>query len=347
MCGDSFYTLGSGVASQLDKYGKAFLAEDSVKCLRSHDIVFCNIESVLSDIGMKRSSLRSMHMRGKPQFARYLADWGINVANLANNHILEQGYDAAVGTVAQLEEAGIKTIGAGKDKLFRHGFQVVEFFRPDQIIVFLGICLLDEKYAFNGGLTLQQALEATRKLKKQNKIVVVSIHWGKELMDRPSALQRHCANKFFDAGALLVIGHHPHVVQGIEKVNGGLVAYSLGNFIFNCFRQDTKWSIILSVTLENSVLTQWQCIPIEVGNNHRPRLAEESRREQLGIEIIRRCRLLNSELTDQQYEQEYNNRISVSKQELRLELLRNVFHMNPIFWPQIAYRFLKRRVGKW
>jgi poly-gamma-glutamate synthesis protein (capsule biosynthesis protein) len=347
MCGDSFYTLGSGIASQIDRLGRRFLSDDIVNCLSSHDIVFCNLESVLSDLGRKDHSLRSLHMRGRPGFARYLADWGFTIANVANNHILEQGRLPAVDTVCNLKQAGIKTVGAGGDNLFKTGINAVQIACHGHDIAFIGICLLNQKYAFNGGLSLHQALEMIEKLKKQNNLVAVSVHWGDELMDRPNGLQRQIAGKLIDAGAILVIGHHPHVIQAVEQRNGALVAYSLGNFIFNSFCPDTTWSMILTVTVENNKITHWQSIPIEKDQHHRPNLVNRSKKQLLQTEIDRRCGLLNLPLTDHQYRREFQIRACEAQKQLHRILLKKTMHMNPLFWPQLLNRFIQRRTDRW
>jgi gamma-polyglutamate biosynthesis protein CapA len=347
MCGDSFYAIGSGVASKLDKYGTRFLSDDIVKCLSGHDIVCCNIESVLSDAGKRANSLRSLHMRGKPQIAKYLADWGINLASVANNHILEQGYEAAIDTVNNLQQAGINIVGAGKGDLFSKGLEYENINISGQDIVFLNLCLLEENYSFNGGLKLEEAINNIIELKSKGKAVIISLHWGNELMDKPDTEQKLAARQLIEAGALLVIGHHPHVVQGIEKVNESLIAYSLGNFIFDSFWEDSSWTIILSVTLRDNTLIDWQFVPVEKDGDHRPRLAQGYRKEELHKEFIRRCELASSNISDGQYRKEYEILRQRARKQLRIELLKNAMTISGIFWPQILYRFIQRRIGKW
>ncbi len=351
MCGESFYALGQGVASSLDKYGKDFLTNEIVDVLRNHDLVLCNIECVLSDVGRKEHSLRSLHMRGRAEAARHLADWGITVAHVANNHILEQGFEAAVDTVQQLEQAGIKIVGSGKDGGFQPGIQITEVTLNNQEISVLGICFLKEKYAYYGGAELNELLNAISSLARQGKTVVVSVHWGNELIDRPNTQQRQIARQFVAAGASLIVGHHPHVVQGIEKVNGGLVAYSLGNFIFDCFLSHTRWSVILSVTMSGQEIIQWDYIPIENDKEHRPKFAQGKREIELKKEIERRCDLLQSKIPCEQYEKQYESDFrvldSISRHKLWLELAKRIPTLRFIYWPQLLLRPIQRRLGIW
>ncbi len=215
MCGDSFYALGHGVASSLDKYGKDFLPNNIVDVLRGHDMVLCNVECVLSDVGRKENSLRRLHMRGRPQVAEYLAQWGITVAHVANNHIMEQGVEAAVDTVRQLQSAGIETVGAGTNGCFQSGIGTVALTLGDQLVTIVGACFHNGKYAFSS--KLNEVLALIRAEAGKENLVIVSVHWGDELIDRPSMWQRQVAREFISAGASLIMGHHPHVVQGVDS----------------------------------------------------------------------------------------------------------------------------------
>jgi len=351
MCGDSFYAVGHGVGSSMEKQKEAFLRPEIADFLRSHDLVLGNIECVLSDVGRIDRRLRSIQMRGRPECAGYLAHWGITVASVANNHILEHGREAAYDTVKQLEKAGMKTIGSGRDGTFQGGIQVEQVELAGQTIVLIGSCFRREKYAFNGGTDLAETIETIKSLYKENKLVIVSAHWGDEFIDRPSLEQKRTAQEFIDAGATLIIGHHPHVVQGIENLNGRLVAYSLGNFIFDSFLKDTKWSIILSVEICGKDIVGWEYVPIARNGEHRPFFATGELKNKLAEEVDRRCALLETDTPTKLYEEEYRSDLialdNSARRKLRSQLLTKALCINPIFWPQILYRPVQRRMGKW
>ncbi|MHC4326650.1 MAG: CapA family protein [Planctomycetota bacterium] len=351
MCGDSFYAIGHGVDSSLKEQKEDFLPAEIADFLCSHDLVLGNIECVLSDVGRIDRRLRSIQMRGRPECAAYLAKWGITVANVANNHILEHGHEAARDTVKQLHKAGIKTIGSGRDGTFQAGIQVVEVERSGQTIALIGTCFRQEKYAFNGGADLAETIETIQTLCKDNKLVIASVHWGDEFIDRPSLKQKQTAREFIDAGATLVIGHHPHIVQGIENLNGRLVAYSLGNFIFDSFLEDTKWSVILSMEISGRDVAGWEYVPIARNAEHRPLLATGDQKNRLAKEVDRRCALLKTNTSTKLYEEEYRSDLMAldtsARHKLRLQLLSRGLRINPIFWPQILYRPVQRRMGQW
>jgi len=152
-------------------------------------------------------------------------------------------------------------------------------------------------------------------------------------------------------GAKLIIGHHPHVVQGIEIINGGFVAYSLGNFIFDSFLSSTKWSLILSITMSGKEIIQWECIPIEKDNEHCPQIATGDRRNTLEREIKRRCDLLVPEISEDSYKEQYQSDITSrdvnARYKLYFELLKKLLLFNPVYWPQVLWRPIQRRMGMW
>jgi poly-gamma-glutamate synthesis protein (capsule biosynthesis protein) len=351
MCGDSFSQIGMGAAHSLDKYRDGFVSSDIVSIFRSHDMVLCNLEGVLSDVGRRKNSLRSLHMRGRPQAAQYLAKWGITIANVANNHILEQGRDCAIDTVSQLHKAGIRTVGAGRGGNFQSGIDVAQINSAGQAVAVFGVCLLEGKYTFNGGGDLSEVLLGVETCASDGKLVIVSVHWGDELMDRPSLWQKRVGQQFIKAGAKLIIGHHPHVVQGIDTSDSNLIAYSLGNFIFDSSSEAVGWSIILSITVSSGKIVKWENIPITRGEHYRPALATGQIRDRLEKEVERRCSIIRHQMPDKEYEERYITELRTLEIQSRRRLWRNLagrfIYYRPIYWPQIVLRPIQRRLGVW
>ena len=351
MCGDSFSQIGMGAAHGLDEYRSEFVPSDIVDIFHGHDLVLCNLESVLSDIGRRKNSLRSLHMRGRPQAAQYLAQWGVTIANVANNHILEQGRDCAIDTVNHLHKAGIKTVGAGRSGDFQSGIDVTEINSAGQAIAVFGVCLLEEKYAFNGGGNLSEVISSIKTCTDAGKLVIVSVHWGNELMDRPSLQQKRIGQQFIRAGAKLIIGHHPHVVQGIDNSDSNLIAYSLGNFIFDSSSEATSWSIILSITISAGKIIKCEGIPVTRGKHYRPALATGQIRDKLEKEVQRRCNVIRQNVPDKEYEERYITELRTLGIQSRRRLWRNLagrfIYYRPIYWPQIVLRPIQRRLGVW
>jgi len=351
MCGDSFYNLGYGAGSSLMKEGISFLNKEIVDHLKSHDIVMGNIECVLSDVGRDDRKLRTLHMRGRPETAEYLAGWGINVAHLANNHIMEHGLEAALNTVENLQQAGINIIGAGKNHRFEAGFEPVRIELKDHNIILFGACLRKEKYAYDGGGKLEALLDMVRQESLNKSLVIVSVHWGDELMDRPALWQHKLQDQLKEAGASLIIGHHPHVFQGVSANNDSLTAYSMGNFIFDNNNKLTQWSGILSIQISENKIIDWKITPIVQHANHYPVIAEGDMREFLQKECKRRCELLQQPLPEQEYEESYRRELehltNVCRRKMWWRLIRHWNRFPLVFWPQILMRPLQRRLGTW
>lgn len=354
MCGDSFSLVGKGAAFMIDRYGVDFLSEGLIDVLKSHDLVLGNIECVLSDFGRKECSLRRLHMRGRASTAKRLALWGITAANVANNHILEQGIEAARDTVKNLKQAGLLVIGAGANQDFSNGFSFYPIRIKNREIFLAGICLRDEKYAYSGGIKLEDVIPVVAALKKEkpDSLLILSVHWGNELIDYPSIRQRAVADQLEKAGVDCVIGHHPHVIQGIDLRNQTLIAYSLGNFIFDGFSQATGWSMILSVTLDPAAGISFEPIPIQRGEDFRPSLVAKNECGKYHDEISRRNELCSRQITNSAaFEIEYQRQVKElcknSRKALWKSLAGRFFGFRPVFWPQLLLRPIQRRMGIW
>ena len=344
MCGDSFYNLGQGCASVIKKYKSDFLDKEIAVLFHRHDIVFGNMESPISDHGKNSFSLRSLHMRASSEVAPLLSQWGFTVFNVANNHILEHGRQAAIETVEHLERQGIVVVGVGEQG-FESSIQIKKIKVRDAEIIFMALCLKDEKYAFSGGCNTEEFLETITKYCIYGP-VIVSVHWGNEFIDRPADSIKFLGRAMIDCGATAVIGHHPHVVQGIEQYKDGLIAYSLGNFIFDSFDPECRWSLILSLEIKHKKVCKWNYYPIMLDYEHRPCLTSGADEKQKIKEIQRRCDVLKFEQGD-----DYAEKVRVYEQQnrklMKKHLLRNVLKMSPVFWPQILLRPIQRRLGVW
>ena len=351
MCGDQFMKLGRGAGSNIDKYGPDFLPPEIVTLFRAHDAVLCNTECILSDVGRKEYSLRSLQMRGRPRTAKYLAQWGITAAHLANNHILEHGVDAARDTARNLEEAGIRVVGAGPNGSFDAGVTATRMRVNKMTLSMVGACFHPGRYAFRPA-TLEQVLETVRTEVGEGQIVVVSLHWGDELIDRPSLWQQRAARNLIRAGARLVAGHHAHVFQGVYEEKGSLVAYSLGNFIFDDEFDLTRWTAILSVSIGEQGVSEWTLIPVRIGQDYRPTLTSGKAQAALQREIARRCDLVaempaESKPYEEAYCRELKSLDRGGRREMWKAFIKDWRCHRPLFWPQAVLRPVRRRLGIW
>lgn len=179
------------------------------------DLTIVNMEGTLSNQGSRQD--KTFAFRGRPEYVNILSTSSVEAANLANNHSADYGDVSLTDTIKYLNEAGISNfIGTNTAMREINGISVG----------LVGINALNETEAAK----LEKAIGSVKSLGA--KLVIVCMHWGEEKSNEPTSEQKEIAHKAVDLGADLVIGTHPHVLQGIEKYNGRYIAYSLGNFCF-------------------------------------------------------------------------------------------------------------------
>lgn len=181
------------------------------------DLTLVNLENVLKD-NARGLNPRLHNFRGPAAFADILKQGGIDLVNLANNHFPDYGQDGKNSTRAALRAVGIPYAG----------YSTLHVFEKDGIRVgFAGI----RETVFHQNR--QRIADEIAELKRQGcQYIVYTCHFGTEYEEKHNELQTLMAHTAIDAGADLVIGHHPHVVQGIEEYGKGLIFYSLGNLVF-------------------------------------------------------------------------------------------------------------------
>lgn len=246
--------------------------------LRSADFTVGNLEHPISDRGRDQGSRYSL--RAKPEAARALAEAGFDVVSLANNHIWDWGADALADTIAHLDAVGIRHVGAGMDEAEANRPLVVEV--KGQSVAFLAWTNLYpeglEARGANPGVSRFRDTEATqqiRALASQYDLVVVLFHWGDEYQTRSSQAQQRIAQALINAGADLVIGHHPHVAQEIEQIGEGWVFYSLGNFVFDQgFSEETMRGLALRVTVADGRVTALEVLRTQMNEYFQPAFIE-------------------------------------------------------------------------
>jgi len=256
--------------------------------LKGKDVLFGNPETVLSSHGKETEKACLLHT--SPNQAIYLKNAGFDILNIANNHIMDLGVEGFNKTLEVLNENGLLFIGVSNRK-FTKPWAIVE--RNGIKIGFVGYSQ-GGVYDFQRGVTIKGIDEAEiirdiEKLSPQCDFIVVSLHWGIEKAFYPSPKQVALAHKLIDSGATIILGHHPHVIQGIERYKSGLIAYSLGNFQFEfdpeeCSGQRNKrtnQSFILSVELSKDGVENYSIIPIMIDEDFVPYMPVEKKQEEI------------------------------------------------------------------
>lgn len=234
--GDHYFTMGHGVRSNFEKDPDGIFSDVSGQ-LGSADISFLNLEGVISDSGLDPKSFKSFAFRGSPAMAKALSAAGFNVANIANNHMMQHGKPAFEQSVALLREAGIAPLGLKSSSEFSTEPVIIE--AGGARVGILGYSLVPEQYSpddISYAPGMPEAIKKdVRSLKKSVDHLIVSCHCGIEAMDRPSRETADLARSLINCGCDLFLGHHPHVFQPVELYKKGVILYSLGNFLSDFF----------------------------------------------------------------------------------------------------------------
>lgn len=258
--------LGRGVTPGEDSL--AYLAP----YLQSADLALTNLESPLTTIPSQTSGYT---LCAPPDRVRFLAEAGLDLLSLANNHSLDCGLDGLAETESTLHAAGLMPLGSADEPVYRtiNGLRLAFLAFED----------------ISAPLDGEAAAQAIREAHDTGALVIVSIHWGVEYQGGASERQRQLAQQFVDAGAILIWGHHPHVLQpaewiGPEPCEGSdpaatpqdrpsqgctLVIYSLGNALFDQGGlADTRHSALVLVELDEDGIRSAHAIPFEIDIQH-------------------------------------------------------------------------------
>ncbi len=285
--------LGTWVTSYLDSSGATYPFEPTRHILEAADFAIANLEAPFTDRGEPVKD-KTFTFRVPPKHAAGLKESGFDILHLANNHILDYGPEGLFDTITTLDSLALTHVGAGENIAAAFAPAILERDGLDGKklrLGFLGFSMThpEEFYAgkTNPGTAFpfyERYIAALDSLAPKVDIMVVSFHWGAEKMVTPKAYQIEMAHLAIDRGADIVLGHHPHVLQGLElyrprpDARPGLIAYSLGNFAFGSYSRSSRTSIILKCVLDNEGVLYARCIPINVFNdevNGQPRLLQD------------------------------------------------------------------------
>lgn len=264
--------MDSSVRGQIDKNGVDFPWEHVKDYFQKDNITVGNLETSITTAGTKWED-KQFNFRSDPKNLKAMEEAGIEVVSLANNHTLDYGYDGFIDTLNHLDKSKIKRVGGGINrKEAMEGVIIEENGVKIGILGFSRVVPSVDWYAGNNrpGIVgaydahIDGVLERVKELKKETDIVVLSIHWGVELSTIPREEEIALAKKLIDSGVDIVMGHHPHVLQGVEIYKGKPIFYSLGNFVFGSKNELTANTIIGQVYLKGKEIDCIKIIPCEI-----------------------------------------------------------------------------------
>lgn len=259
-------------------YDNAFAAVRNE--LARGDLAVANLEFPLATEG-KEFSGKKFRFRGSPDIADSLSLAGIRAVTLANNHILDFGAEALLETLQHLDRKGIARFGAGATAGEARRPAIITLKGKKVALLGYSLTLPSEFWAAGSrpGTALLQAEAARRDIAEARRVadhVMVFVHWGQEGTGKLRDYQPKFGRILIDAGADAVIGHHPHVLQGIERYKNGIICYSLGNFAFATSSRSSGGAMV-HLTFGENGNRQLEIVPLDLATGRRlvqPRPAE-------------------------------------------------------------------------
>ena len=269
-----------------NNYGYDYLFEKVAPLVRGSHIACCNAEFPVS--ARLRQARKSCVFNAPKAMVTAIKKAGFDVVNIANNHSYDQGIKGVGETVRAFEEAGLAWVGAGRNRREAHSRRIMKY--GDWRVAFLGASAILPKRILDSApdvpraryFQIEEMLRSIRAARRNADIVVVNVHWGYEYSRLPSQREKSYARMMMDAGADIVAGHHPHVLQPViqrRTADGrtSIAAMSLGNFISNqaprylygksrasyAYQRD---GAIITATFEKNgekvSFTKWNAIPL-------------------------------------------------------------------------------------
>lgn len=335
------------VSEYITAHGKGHPFRHVSETLQKADLSFGNLEMPFSSsFNSHTSNEISRNFRVPPSYGGILSEAGFDVVSLANNHIMDCGVEGLRETLSTLQRCDVGYVGAGfSDSAARRPF----IFAKNGVR--LGLLAYATGRDWTAGentpgaaaLSVQSVLADIESLRARVDIVVISLHFGLMYVDYPSPQEQTMARSIINAGASLILGHHPHTLKGIEQYNGGIIAYSLGDFIFdpdaglfssNVANENRCQSMIFRCRIAKTGISDVELLPVIMNSEFQPVLAAGSMREV----ILGRLDELTAPLKDQLFDGQYYRHVGKKLLWYQVRgLFYHLFHLNlHIFLRQLS-----------
>jgi len=277
--------LGRTIGDKILNRGASWPFQNVAGTVSGADLFFVNLECAITNRGTAED--KHFTFRGpRPAAADSLLWAGVDFVSQANNHSLDYGVVGLEDTMSTLDRRAIAHAGAGNNAYQARGasafavnglrIAVLAYVRPMAESSSDFNTLDWEATATTPGVAIARAADVAQDVaaaKAHADVVIVFFHFGREMSTTPTNNQAVLANAAIGAGAALVLGAHPHVLQGYVSRNHTLIAYSLGNFVFDGFSGKSNDSAILDVTLSAAGVESFSWIPVVITKAGRPRPA--------------------------------------------------------------------------
>ena len=320
------FGIGSQIAQGLDPFSKLE---------RSHEDVWIgNFEGVTSDV-TEKNGMAAKVFRVNPSVLKNLHHF--DIYGLANNHAMQHGVEAYYQTWESLQKMGSRVFG-------RNDYRSICFEHQGKNVSLTGCCFrIDEFtnepcYWYN-----PEYAEIEKEIRSlpDNALKVFFVHWGNEYINRPSSSQKKFAHWLIDAGFDLIIGMHPHILQGYEVYKGKYIFYSLGNFVFDMAWEPTHYGALVTVDLSEEVVhvgTEY----IKIGDDYAPQVVKAD-----NVPEKYRFEMLNQLISKEENSEEYHTAINVFYKKYRkanhVDILKKMLK-HPSCAVSVINDFIKRRM---
>lgn len=267
-------------------YPFQFVAEK----LRSADITVGSLDGSISNASPPQECPNSMNLIGPENMVQGLQFAGFDVITIATNHVKDCGKEGFLcdnhsffDTVDTLTQAGIQPVGGGQNLSEARAPVVIE--KQGIHFAFLGIDQINEKVwasetepgvAPVSAKYIEQIKVDIAAAKSIADVVIVLPQWGTEYSALPDDIQRQWAQEFINAGATLIIGNHPHIIQPMESFSNGTVFYALGNFVFDQGQSFRREGLVVQAIFNGAQLESIQLLPVNINYyTYQPQWTEE------------------------------------------------------------------------
>jgi poly-gamma-glutamate capsule biosynthesis protein CapA/YwtB (metallophosphatase superfamily) len=295
---------GRCVQAAVDEKGQAdFLYDDVRELVSSADIAVGTLNAALSDYPPHTGCIQTFVLVGSSNNADAMSNAGFDVMSVATNHIKNCGLSncgdqAFYDTMDNLERVGILPVGAGNN--LQEAMEPVVLERNGVRFGFIslgeiesmafaskdtpGIAPLPEDFD-EAEANLRAAIAAALEV---SDVVIAMPHWGSDYGEAPNYRQLFFDQVAVDAGANLVIGNHPHVIQGMREIDGIPVFYSLGSFVFDQdWSVETQQGIVAMITFQGTELLEYEVIPVRIDGSGHVQVAESPEAEEILVRFGR------------------------------------------------------------
>jgi poly-gamma-glutamate synthesis protein (capsule biosynthesis protein) len=262
--------VGDRLVNKNISYLLSNLAGAEKQFFSGYDIISANLEGAVTDNGNHYAPINSYDFAFSPSRINELKDYGFNYFSSANNHFSDQGQKGVDETRKNLSALNFNFSGSTDSKIDAYS-------RKDIVVSNKKIAMISLSMVYHD-FDLEAAKKIVKEAKETSDLVIVNIHWGNEYQHQFNKHQQTIGHALIDSGADLIIGHHPHVTQGMEIYKDKIIFYSLGNFIFDqYFSTDTQEELAVGISIEETK-TSISLFPLK-SEKSAPRLMNEVEKE--------------------------------------------------------------------